>query len=169
MAISYHHFGPCYVQTGTGAASALETVGVTVAGAEIELMSYVDFIKSDVGGPHVPVDLQDMAQVAVVRCPLVSYDATVLDKILKRSNSTTVGLAPAAGRIVRKNSHSYRLLLASATDNPWNFPCAYSINQFNQRPGTEHQKPQVQWFCWPDVAETALTLLDAVLFNRTQS
>lgn len=128
---------PLEIWVGTGASAALEFLGYTVNGAQIEEIPYFTPIASDEFGGDAgpPADYQLMGTQHRISLELVKYQPTVLAKLEKfynLSSSPTVGV----GLLVGCNSLTTRLLLNSAdlTSYVRNYPAALVLDPIEQSP-----------------------------------
>lgn len=161
--------GPSLVYTGTGSANALELLGFCERGAEVEIVKNYHEIMTDVLGPMTPQELQDMGKVASVTCPLIAIDRAVMAKIMgARGNAAQVGYLNTPGRNVGANGDSFRLGIAAAADSPFSFNNA--VVRPARFPMSVQARPYtITFYCWPYIAFTATTGLDAPLYTRSLS
>lgn len=174
MAQAYHVAGECLVKTGTGSSSALEVVGLTVEGVDITINEYKHPIHSDAGGGTAggPVEFQNMGADAVVRCRFVSWDQSVLDKVVKKHSGDATSPAPgmmgSAGRLVGAND-SYRLVVqppSGSAENPFDFPVATTRSAQKVRMGSQYSEYEIEFYCWRYLSGAAVTSKDVKLFDR---
>lgn len=111
------------IKVDTGSAHALETLGFSVNGVDLEENIFTLDVQGDEHGGDAgpPIDVQYLGQVDIVRMELSKYDKAVLDKIRARlwnSGFTT----PAAGQVLSADigalffagSKFFRLVLDAA-------------------------------------------------------
>jgi hypothetical protein len=149
MARAIHVNGECAVRTGTGAANALEDLGVTVDGADIDVMDHTVPIHTDTnGGPQgPPFDELYLPQDAEVTMQLVFFDEAVLAKIRFRVQGTD-GLMGPAGKLWGGASNYFRLLLTSPIDTtPHNFPSARLTKSFSAKLGNRQTIWNLTFYC----------------------
>lgn len=157
MALTYHvTTGGVYLQVGTGAAGALETLGVPEDGIFIDITKHERPIHTDVSGPEVPADIQDFGISAVIRCSLIAYDLAVADRVERAAGQGAGGLLPAMGTLIGTDDRSFAVAIASATDEPWNFPTA-KVRTYSRKPSSERNKYDISFFAWGFIPATLLT------------
>lgn len=158
--------GVALVYTGTGANSALELVGYTEDGVDVEIIENVEPVMTDLFGPLTPQDFQSMGMVARVTVPFIAVDRTVFNKLTGKGDRTTVGLINTPG-ITLGNSHAFRLGIAAPLDTPWSFTKAIVRPGTRWRTGTKARPWVMEFFAWPYVLYTATTGKDQALWTRT--
>lgn len=171
MATAIHVNGVCVVQTGTGADEALETLGVTVDGADVEIIdqTYPVHVDTYGGTAGVPFDEQTMLQMARIRVDLVHYDETVLAKLRPCLPNGVDGTMPAAGALFGVGGSYRRLLLTSPIAGlPWNFLKARVDGSRQVRLGTKHNIWRMSFLALPYSGST-VTSSGVVLYNRTSN
>lgn len=104
MAAAIQVAGLVTIQVDTGSAHALETLGYSINGVEIEENIFTLPVHGDEHGGDAgpPIDIQYLGQVDTVRMELSKWDDAVLDRIRARlwnSGFTT----PAAGQVLSAN------------------------------------------------------------------
>lgn len=166
MAQQYFTFGPCSLQTSTGASNAFETVGLTVDGGKITLDIKEVPVMSDAGGPQAEAEIQQMGMTALIECSLVAWDDAILDKMMLAGEaSATLGQTGAMGALLGTGGFLKGLYLPSSTDRPWYFPTAKLLpNDGNF--GSEHTKRRVRFKAIRFIPGTALTVGTVYLFKR---
>ena len=170
MATSIHVNGTATLKTGTGAASALELLGHSLDGVDLDFQDIREFVYSDAGGGpgNVPIDVQEFGETCVISADLIVYDEAVLTKIRKRPGQGTEGLLSAPGRLMGANSDFVRLLVESPTESvPWNFLYTY-LRRKPVKLSTKRSIWRVQWQAIPYIG-TASAATGTTLFNRTTS
>lgn len=188
MSGSYHIDGECQIKVGTGASAALEVLGVSVDGVDIELQDHTERIDIDtLGGPAGPPgDEQAFPQTGLVHAQLIWWDQAVLRRVRSRVGGSSAAIAagtvadgaqPASGTLHRGGGLYFRLLLTS-NDEPWNFLLARVLNNQAHRSGTRARPWDLNFYCVPFM-NTAIgnTYYDgnsasassAILFNRSTS
>lgn len=155
----------CY--TGTGGAGALELLGYTEDGVDIDVTENVSPIMTDLFGPETPQDFQSMGMVARITMPLIAFDRTVLNKVTGKGDRTTVGLTNTPGLVMGVAGHAFRLGIACPADTPWSFTKAIVRPGFRTRLGTKARPFVMEFFAWPFVTYTATTGKDQSLWTRT--
>lgn len=169
MATAIFVQGPVLIQTGTGGAGALETLGISEDGVEPDVRRYLADVKADTGGPNIPVEMQDMGSDAVIRMTLPIFDAAVLTKIQKHAGQATPGLQPAMGTLVQTGGFSFRLLLKPTATNacdPLNFLNAWLRNSQKVKLGTRRTVWNLEFYAWAAIG-VGTTSSSVVLYNTT--
>lgn len=123
MAVAVQVAGLVTIQVDTGSSHALETLGYSVNGVDIEENIFTLDVQGDEhgGDSGPPIDVQYLGQVDTVRMELSKWDDAILDKIRARlwnSGFTT----PAAGQVLSADigslffggSKFFRLVLDAA-------------------------------------------------------
>lgn len=161
MAITgYTINGPALVYVGTGGSGALQLLGYTDGGVELEMMENSSEIFTDVFGPMTPQDFQQMGIVARVVAPLVAIDEAVQAGIINRTSHTAgfPGLTGLPGQVLGVGGYAYRLAIASgqapAAGNLI-FSAAIIRPRWSWRMATKVFPQRFEWFCWPYAPYTA--------------
>lgn len=176
MAVSYHVNGPalCYIgpQLGAGGGGGgLLPLGYTEDGADIELNHEFEPIMGDVGGPSKPQDLADMGADASIRLRLLSYDLDVLDNIRGPMAAGFAGGPPEgsqgpAGALVGSNNNAFRLVIASATDEPWRFYNCVCRGAQSAKIGVRKTVWNLQFYAWTFIPAGAFTRAGLLLYDH---
>ena len=167
MAINgYTINGAALVYTGTGASNALEVLGYTEDGVDIEIIENVTPIMTDLFGPETPQDFQMMGMVARITCPLIAIDRTVLAKVMGKTDRTTVGEIGTPGIVAGVGSYAFKVGIAAPADSPWTFPACIVRPGWRSKLGTRARPFIGEFFAWPYASYTATTAKDTVLWNR---
>jgi hypothetical protein len=164
-----HVNGEALFRSGTGASSALESLGVTVDGADIEIRDHTEPVFTDTAGPDMPFDEQQFGETAIIKGQMIFYDDVVLAK--HRGRPANV-LAAAEGTIGNMGALwgagglYFRLLVLSPTDSvPWNFLTARLLDAAPSKHGTRRTLWDLTWFAIPFKGAAGLTA-GTVLYNR---
>lgn len=154
--------GPALIQVDTGAANALEDLGYTANGAEIEFRGFFGDVPGDENGGESgpPIDVQYFGEIAVVRLELTKYDAAILDKLVCRLYGGTAGTPGTAGTLMFNDSKTYRLLIKPTT-LPFNFPRAIYRGSRVVNRGTKFSREVCEFECHKNAS--------GVLYNTTTS
>lgn len=169
MAAAVHVSGEALIKTGTGSASALETLGVSVDGVDIDIEDHVDPIFTDTFGPKVPFEEQSFLQSARINIRLVFYDEAILLKLRPQLVSGTEGTMSQAGSLFGASGKYFRLLILSPLDTlPWNFLYARCDRGKKVKIGTVKNVWDLNFFAIPYTG-TVTSSSGAVLYNRTTS
>jgi hypothetical protein len=160
-----HVNGEARIRTGTGAAAALEFLGVSVDGVDISIREHTEPVHTDTFGPSVPFDEQHFLQDAVISAQLVFYDEVVLAKIRNRMSGTD-GVQGEAGALWGAGGKYFRLLILSPVEAlPWNFPTARLMDAFEVKIGTRRSIWNLRFYAKPYTG-VAGTSAGVPLYNR---
>lgn len=190
MALAIHVNGEARVYTGTGNNGALQTLGVSVDGVEIEFKLATEDVIVDTFGPKVPLDVQYFLEEAEIRLELVWYDHSVLIKVLARigpgsgtgptanlAQNTFGTMAAAGGLFLEQNAYT-RLLVSSipasqgvtAAEPCWNFPTAWLNDSDTFKVGTRRTSHRQTWRAIPFLnSVTGGPSTGSVLYNNVCS
>lgn len=117
MAIEVHVPGATLVKVGTGSGTppALEDVGYTVNGVDIDEQGYYIDVHGDEHGGDAgpPIDVQWVGQVHILRMVLSKFDKAIVDKIRPGLRGKVAGevLAADIGSLILAGGFSYRVVL----------------------------------------------------------
>ena len=121
---AYHVNGPCLVSVGAGQdlASSLLALGVSQEGIDLQIEEYEEPVRSDMAGPRMAADVQEMGMAATISCALVDYDDAVLTSLRNRCDRLAgqPGVLKGVGRLAGTSGDLFRVVLSSA-DKPWRF------------------------------------------------
>lgn len=159
--------GTALVYVGTGIGGALELLGYTDQGVQMNVDEHKLEIFSDVFGPRTPHDFQDMGMTARIVAPLIAMDRTVLASITGRGDRTTVGMISTPGLVLGSGGYFFRVGIASPADAPWSFSYCLLRPGFNSKLATKANPFNVEFFAWPFKTYTATNGLDGVLWTRS--
>ena len=152
MAAAISVDGPCEIKVGTGAADALETLGHSADGVDIQVDTFdLDVPGHENGGTDgPPIDIQHFGQVHRIRMELTKFDEAVAAKIVNLYNTNGGGTAGteehAAGALYAANSAGYRVLLNS-TNRPRNYLLCIP-KSFNRVKGSKHTRLIIEWIAY---------------------
>lgn len=165
--------GPCEILVGTGTSAALEHLGWTLDGAEVEeQVKLLEVFGDQNGGEEgIPIEWQHLGLMDIITLNFTKFDTTVAQKIVQRINpgsssyggTIAAGTSPTPGTLLLGTTSTYRLLL-----NPTvagfirNYLVAIPIDPITSNTGTKHQKRLQRWFAFPPVA-------GGTLWNTTNS
>lgn len=151
MAVAITVPGACLVKTGTGLSDALEELGYSIDGVEIQQRSFQLGVPSDSNGgtDGPPVAKQYFGQIHIVSLEMSRYDDAVLQKIetiVNDNGTTAAGAIATPGTLIDPTaSNLYRLVLAS-TNLSRNYLGAIPIDIFNIR-SSKFSRPRVVFEC----------------------
>lgn len=170
MATAYHVNGPAIVSIGgQGTSGSLQVLGYTEDGADIEINNEFEPIMGDVGGPSKPQDLQDMGDDATIRLRLLSYDINVLNQI--RTNwigeGSLEGTRGPAGFLMGSNNAAFRVVIASATDEPWRFFSCIARGLQGTKIGVRKTVWNLNLYAWAFIPATATSASGIALYDHT--
>lgn len=166
----YRVFGACLVQVGTGTNNALETLGYTESGVTVRERYALTPIMTDVMGPELPGEMQKFGIEAFASAPLISWNPTVWEKVMKRmSNATTAGQMAASGTLVHTNSTTVRAALVSgdSLEDPYYFPTCVLKEPTERKLASKHGPLVVNIYATAFHLATATTVANSVVWSRT--
>jgi len=148
MALVVNVHGAALVRVGTGAANALEDLGYSVNGVDIEETVLTADVPGDQNGGDEgpPIDIQYFGQIDIVRLELSRYDAAVLAKIDCRLLGGTTGSTSAPGTLIFGASRHYRLLVHPTT-GPRNYLGAVPRQAILHNRGTKFSRLRLEFEC----------------------
>lgn len=164
--LTYKFDGPTVVKVDTGALNALENLGYSADGIQIEERMFHSDVPVDLnGGPEGPPgDVQFMGSVHIITFRLTKFYDSVLDKITPYLYGGTNGQIPDPGSFM--SSNGFRLLLypddyASGSNNPRNYPLAFPRGSISFNKGTKYRAVQMTWEAHATVISNELTMWNA--------
>jgi hypothetical protein len=160
--------GSAVVSVGTGAAGALETLGYTDQGVDIDIQELTEDILTDVSG-RSPQDVQLMGMTARIIVNLIAMDRTVFAKITGRGDRSTVGQTSTPGTILGANNYLFRVGIASPLDTPWSFPTCLVRPGYGTRLATKVHPFRIEFFAIPYLSYTTTSGKNATLWTRSLS
>ena len=166
----YRVFGACLVQVGTGANSALETLGYTQDGVTMRTREAMSPIMSDVMGPELPAEMQKFGIESFLSVPLVSWNPTVWEKVQKKmGNANTAGLLAPSGTLVHTNGYTCRTALVSAesAEDPYYFPTCILREPYERKVSSKHNPLVVNIYSTAFHLATATTVANTTAWSRT--
>lgn len=166
MAAQIHLNGEAKIRTGTGAASALEDLAVSVNGVTMTFRPKFEDVILDTFGPLTAFDFQMFLADATIEIDAVWWDETVYEHNYTRTmGGATFGQMPAAGTLMGASGSLFRVLILSPTDGlPYNFP-ACKLNDWTMPVGTRRTIPRMTFHAIPYTGAIG-SASGAVLFNR---
>jgi hypothetical protein len=177
MATSYHVHGAARVLTGTGTSEALEPLGFSEDGVTITPRAYMRPVYTDLGGPEVPAEFQNMRQDCDIDVNLIVWDNAVLDKVLAKlagdATAAAFGVMGTPGRLVGSSGATgggFRLAIlfpSGSTENPFDFPKVTLKDSFPVKVGTVISTWRLKFYAWPFLPGSAVTGKDVVLVDRS--
>jgi len=152
--------GATLIYVDTGSANALEGLGYSVNGVEVELRGYFGDVPGDEhgGDQGPPIDVQYFGEIAIVRFEMSKYDSAIAAKCEPRLLGGTAGQPGASGTLMFGDEKVYRLLLYN-TGGPLNFPRAFPRGSIEVNKGTVFSRYRMEWECHKDAS--------GVLFNAS--
>lgn len=162
MAATINVAGASPVYVDTGSAHALELLGYTADGCEIDFPGYfLDVPVDDHGGESGdPADVQYMGDTARIQLNLTKWDEAVADKIRPRLYGGSVGVVGTRGSLMIGGALTYRLLINSPT-RPYNFPVVIFRDAHRINKGTKYSTWVNGGVAYPNAS--------SVLYNATTS
>lgn len=137
--------GPLEIWIGTGASNALEFLGWTTNGAQIEESSMMSPVHSDEAGGEqgVPVDYQIFGYQHRISLEMTKYQTAILSKLSLRYNQNISSGIAGVGMLVSCNGATFRLLL-TAPNFVRNYPVTYILDPIDISPiGTQHSRARL--------------------------
>lgn len=169
MARAFMVPGPTLLKTGTGAASALETLGLTEDGVRCRVTIAHGQVRSDAAGPEQFADLQRFGERAMIRAKLADYDDTILMKLIALAmGNVTEGVAGTPGSLVGAGGSSYKLVLSNA-NKIYRFTTVTLANAADFVLGTRVMYPEVEFLAWRLVSAGDNTAAGKVLYDHTDA
>jgi hypothetical protein len=158
MATGIQVAGLATIQVDTGNSHALETLGYSINGVEIEENIFTLPVHGDEhgGDSGPPIDIQYLGQVDTVRMELTKYDLAVLDKLRARLWNSGF-TAPTAGQVLSANIGS--LFFAGSFTFRLTIDCANSgydrdyikvifQESISENRGVKHSVPRLTATCY---------------------
>ncbi len=158
--------GTCFVQVGVGDAGALETLGYTEAGVDLEITEFKEEIITDLFGVKTPQDFQAMGLMARVSVPLIAYDDDIFDEISTRGDQFAIGAMSTPGLVLGIGGYAFSLALTTVFDFPYFFQSALLQTQSTRR-ATKANPFRFDFICWPYAPYTATSGKSVPLYTRT--
>ena len=158
--------GPSLIYVGTGGGGALQLLGYTDQGTDVEVMENKAEIYSDIFGPMTPHDFQDMGMMARIVAPLIAMDRTVLATVTGRGDRSAVGQVSTPGLVIGTD-WAFRVGIASTFDSPWSFSRCLMRPRFGTRLATKANPFRVEFFAWPWAPVTTVSGVNTTLWTRS--
>lgn len=179
MATAFHVNGVAEIKVGTGSAGALELLGHSVDGVEIDpqIIQFPIFTDSGGGPGGIPAAHQEVGEIHVISADVIVYDVAVMVKVRKGFsalvNTITEGVMQKVGRVLDttvvggSGIGGYgRLTILSPDDSE---PRNYLYSRLIRKPrrlSTKVTVYRLQWEAIPYIG-TANTMAAVVLHNTT--
>lgn len=165
MAANWQVNGPAIVYVGTGGAGAPERLGYTEDGMRGRRFRFTESLHSDVSGPKMPQEFQELGEAMLFSGRFVVYDPDVLDTIRRRGDKADLGNLNSIGALIGTNDYAFDIWVTSTNDRPYHFYTAilYEGEDFNL--GTKRTADDIQFYAWGLIDPTADTALDTPLFE----
>lgn len=174
--------GSALVYVGTGSGGALELLGYTDNGVDIQINYNRAEIFTDIYGPMTPHDFQDMGMTARIVVPLIAMDRSVLTKWLvfgdnsgsSGSGLASTGLLNSAGipmgagfpNGVGGSGYLRKVAIASPADVGWSFSYCILRPTLGTRLATKANPLRIEFFAIPWQNVTATSAKNAILWTR---
>ena len=169
MADGFHVSGTCLVYSGTGPGNALELVGYSDAGVDVQITHNVKEIFTDLFGPMTPHEFQDLGEVAVISVPFIVSYREILKKIQNRGDKSTQGWLNSPGYLLGSSGASFKIGLTAPADEPYLFYNCLWRPDSRVKLGTVAAPFTAQFFAWPFLPYTAVSGRNAPLYARSLS
>lgn len=166
----YRPFGAAIVQVGTGANSALETLGKTVDGMTVRERYALEPIMTDVAGPILPGEFQKFGIELFLRGQFITWNPTIWEKVQKKmANSATAGQMAANGTLVFTGGFTVRAALVSADtlEDPYYVPVCVIREPTSRKMASKHNPLEIEFYGCPLHLATATSLANNVVWSRT--
>ncbi|VTS00758.1 unnamed protein product [Gemmata massiliana] len=161
--------GAARVQVGTGSAGALELLGYTDRGVQIDIQELTKDIITDISG-EAPQDVQSMGMMARIVANLIAMDRTVFKKLQGRGDRTTPGLVNTAGLVLGgSGNYLFRVGIESPFDEPWSFNKCFVRPGYGTTLASAANPFRIEFQAIPWAAATAVTNKDTPLWTRSLS
>lgn len=145
--LEYHVNGPAVVHVGeSGVSGPLKQLGISEDGVTIIVNEYDEPIHTDKSGQHVPDELQDFGQDALIRMKLVLYDLDVL-RYVRSKRAVKEGVSSNRGRLVFGQGGGLRVVITSDSDEPWRFFFATPRGPRGATVGTRKSVQDLSFYC----------------------
>lgn len=171
--------GSALVYVGTGSLFALELLGYTDNGVDIQVNYNRSEIFTDIYGPMTPHDLQDMGMTARIVAPFIVIDRTIMSKLLTLGDNggsggaaqgqlNTAGLPLGAGfpNGVGGSGYLVPVVIASPADVNWKFWYCAVRPTLGTRLATKANPLRVEFLALPWQSFTSTTAKNAKLWSR---
>lgn len=154
--------GPVQVWVGTGAASALEFLGYTINGVEIEELTFMSNVPSDRDGgtEGPPADVQHMGDLHYLRLEMGQFYEAILAKIRARLNGSTEASSIVPGTLLKCGNYGFRVLLWGPNYTR-NYVFGIPRGAIRMNAGTQFSRAMVEFECHRNAL--------GVLWNTTTS
>ena len=168
---------------GTGSTNALQLLGYTEQGVDMDITENKTEIMTDLFGDKTPQDFQDMGMVAQRVIPLIAYDSAVLQTIMSRGDRTTWGTQNTPGIALGVGGYAFPVSItgplvaasaglgvaptvpAYAAGAPWYFYKCLT-RRVGQRLATKANPFRLELVAWPYLPYTSTTGKNAPLYAR---
>lgn len=159
--------GEATISVGTGSSDALEVLGTSEDGVQIQITEFTQPIYNDVGGPDTPVDFQRMGKTGTIQFTLIDVNDSVMRKIRNRRytqpGGTVVnlgdGIEPPRGTMVGLGAQAFKVAIAAQWEDPFYFPTAkLARTPVSFKLGTTLTKWQFTLDVWAYIAPTVTNL-----------
>jgi hypothetical protein len=143
MSYTPHVNGPALIRIGKQGNSAtrgdaLSDVGYTEAGPQIAIDFNTEDVIADIGGPHVPADVQRFGKTAKINMQLVVYDSTVFQARMLKDGAEAEGLNGPTGQFIFANDLGFRIIITSPIDAlVWRFWYCF-MESASIKPGSKY-------------------------------
>lgn len=175
--------GTAFVYVGTGSAGALQLLGYTEQGVDVDTTENKTEIMTDLFGDKTPQDFQDMGMITQVIIPLIAYDTVVMQQVLGRGDRTVWGGLNTPGIALGQSGYGFPVSISAplATGSAGsavppavplfaNAAPLYFYKCLTRRQGarlaTKANPYRLELIAWPWASYTATTGRDAPLFRR---
>ena len=156
MGNEYEVNGTATIRSGTGAAQALQDVGISYDGVTVATeIIRVPIHTDEYGGPEgVPAEFQYLGELAHIRAELIYWDPDVLSKLLAGQISgtwgTTLSIGQVLGLLTGANAAYHRLAIlcpGATITRGFDWPRAF-LKSAPRKIGTRVTRVQCEWYAW---------------------
>lgn len=151
MALEIKVDGPALIKVGTGASGALEQLGYTENGTDVEFRGYHGDVPGDEhgGDQGPPIDVQYFGEIVIVRLTFTKFDVAIANKVSARVRGATFGTPATPGTLMFDSDNCFRLLIQPTRD-PLNFLRAFSRGSITTNKGTKFSRYTMEFECHKD-------------------
>ena len=155
--IQVHGACECQISTNAQGGGALTTLGFTRNFAEIRKEArFLDVPGDENGGDDgIPIDIQYLGEIAIIRLELTKYDTTAANHVRARLDGVTTGVNATIGALVLSATNTMRLLLKSPT-LPFNFPLVVPNGAIEIGIGTKYSTLICEFTAYPNATSGLL-------------
>jgi hypothetical protein len=164
--------GPAIVTANIGASHAYVVIGYTQDGVDVAIQQMLEEIMTDVFGPRVPQDYQDMMMKCRITCPFIALDRTQFLLLLNAGDKTgnTDGTSNSPGLVLGAGGYSFVLSIASQFDAAGGYWFASTFvrdDKIASKLGTKVSPIRCNFEAIPKASYTAVAGANSVVYSRS--